>query len=80
MYLYDAISFLENSQKKVTKVLVHTLYNIVRHCMDRKMDPLRLFIHGCLIGKKMRFKNIRYHAKGRTGRENRTVIQIKVVA
>lgn len=80
LYLYDAINFLEHSQKKVAKVLVHTLYNIVRHCIERKLDPLRLFIHGCLIGRKMRFKGIRYHAKGKSGRENKTIIQIKVLA
>lgn len=79
MYLYDAIVFLEQSQKKVCKLMVPTLYNIVRHAMQKKLDPFRLYIHGCIIGKTMRFKGIRYHAKGRGGREERDICQIRVI-
>jgi len=67
-YLYDAINFLENSEKKVGKIMLKTLYSMVRHAIERGFDPFRVFIHGFVIGKTMRFKGIRYHAKGKSGR------------
>ena len=32
-YLYDAINILERSQKKVGKIMVRTLYAMVRHAI-----------------------------------------------
>ena len=47
--------------------MLPTFYNLVKHAVDQGKDPLRLFVHGCIIGKTRRFKGIRYHAKGKTG-------------
>lgn len=78
-YLFDAISIAENSKKKVAKLIFKTLNNLVRHAIDRDFDPLRLYIHGIIIGKTMRYKGIRYHAKGKTGREKKDICQVKVI-
>lgn len=56
-----------------------TLFNLIRHALDRGYDPLRLFIHGIEIGKTQRYKGLRYHAKGRSGREKRDFCQVKVI-
>ena len=79
LYLHDAILTAQSSEKKVAKLIIPTLYNLIRHAIDRKYDPVRLFIHGFLIGKTQRYKNIRYHAKGKSGREKRDFCQVKVV-
>lgn len=78
-YIMDAINELERSHKKVAKLMVPTFYNLIKHAQDQGKDPLRLFVHGCIIGKTQRFKNIRYHAKGKTGREKRDMCQVKVI-
>lgn len=67
-YLYDAVLDLQLSQKKVCKVMLPALHNAVRHAVDRGLDPFKLFIHGVIIGKKMRFRGVRFHAKGKSGR------------
>lgn len=79
LYLYDAIAKLGQSQKKVSKLMIPTLYNIVRHAIQKGLDPVRLFIHGVIVGKTMRFKGIRYHAKGKGGREEKDICQIKII-
>lgn len=48
--------------------MVPTFYNIIRHAVDQGKHPLRLYVHGIIIGKTMRYKGIRYHARGKTGR------------
>lgn len=78
-YLYDAILHLQQSPKKVCKLMLPTFFNCVRHAKDKGLDPLRLYVHGVIIGKTMRFKGLRYHAKGKSGRENKTICQIKVI-
>lgn len=79
LYLHDAILYCQHSEKKVAKLILPTLFNLIRHAIDREMDPFRLFIHGILIGKTIRYKGIRYHAKGRGGREKKDICQVKVV-
>lgn len=64
----DALAILENSHKKVPKAVVRVLYNLVRHAFEKGLDPVRLYIHGAIIGKTRRFKGIRFHAKGKSGR------------
>jgi ribosomal protein L22 len=48
--------------------MVRTFYNAVDHAKNKGLNPLRLWIHGCLIGKKQRYRGVRYHAKGRGAR------------
>lgn len=67
-YLYDAILSLQQSPKKVCKLMIPTFFNCIRHAVEKGLDPIRLFVHGVIIGKTMRFKGIRYHAKGKSGR------------
>ncbi len=78
-YILDAILALQNSQKKVSKLMIPTLVNSIRHAAQKGLDPFRLYIHGVIVGKKMRFKGIRFHAKGKSGREVKTVCQIKII-
>ena len=59
--------------------MLPTFYNLVKHAADQGKDPLRLFVHGCIIGKTRRFKGIRYHGRAKTGREKTDVCQIKVI-
>jgi len=43
-----------------------TMWNLIDHAKNYKgMVPIRLFIHGVLIGKTKRYFGIRYQAKGR---------------
>lgn len=67
------------SQKKVPKLLVRTLYNLLDHAKCKGLNPLRLWVHGCIIGKTKRYKGIRYHAKGRGCRKIRDFCQVKVI-
>jgi large subunit ribosomal protein L22 len=78
-YLYDAIARLQGSHKKVAKLMLPTLFNLVRHAVEKGRDPLRLYIYGALIGKTKRYKLIRYHAKGRHGLMKRDYCQIRIV-
>lgn len=78
-YLYDAIVTLEQSQKKVAKLMVPTLYNLVGHAISKNLDPFRLYIHGAIIGKTTRFRGIRYHAKSKSGAEHKTICQVKII-
>jgi ribosomal protein L22 len=64
-HVFDAIAQLENSQKKVAKLMIRTFYNLLDHAKNRGYNPLRLWVHGILIGKTQRYKSTRYHAKGR---------------
>jgi ribosomal protein L22 len=79
LYLYDAIATLQVSHKKVAKLMLPTLFNLVRHAIDQQRDPVRLYIHGVIIGKTQRYKMIRYHAKGKHGNMKRDVCQIKII-
>ena len=78
-YLYDAINELQQSHKKVARLMLPTFYNLVKHAIDQGRDPLRLFVHGCIIGKTQRFRGYRYHGKAKTGREEKEMCQIKVM-
>ena len=40
---------------------------------------MRLWLHGCIIGKTKRYKSVRYHAKGRGCREKTDFCQVKVI-
>jgi ribosomal protein L22 len=78
-YLYDAIASLQDSHKKVSRLMLPTLFNLVRHAMDKGLDPVRLYIHGAIIGKTKRYKSIRYHAKGKSGRQKKDFCQIRII-
>lgn len=65
LYILDAINILMNSHKKVAKLMVRTFWNLIDHAKQRGFDPMRLWVHGCLIGKTRRYFGVRYHAKGR---------------
>jgi ribosomal protein L22 len=43
------------------------------------MNPMRLWVHGCIIGKTKRYKSLRYHAKGKHGTEKKDFCQVKVI-
>lgn len=45
--------------------MVRTFWNLIDHAKQRGFDPMRLWVHGCLIGKTKRYFGVRYHAKGR---------------
>ena len=79
MHILDAIHYLECSHKKVAKLMVRTFYNLIDHAEHKGYNSLRLWVHGCLIGKTKRYKGTRYHAKGRGCREKRDFCQVKVV-
>jgi ribosomal protein L22 len=79
MHVLDAINTLERSHKKVAKVMVRTLYNLIDHAMEKGMNPTRLWVHGCLIGKTKRYRLTRYHAKGRGYRGKRDFCQVRVI-
>jgi ribosomal protein L22 len=49
--------------------MLPTLYNVARHAVQKNLNPVCLYIHGVIVGKKRRFRGIRFHAKGRGGRE-----------
>lgn len=59
--------------------MVRTLYNLMDHAKQRGLNPLRLWVHGCIIGKTKRYRGIRYHAKGRGCREKTDFCQVKVI-
>lgn len=79
LYVLDAIHVLQQSQKKVAKLMIATFYNLINHALDRDYDPTRLFVHGVIIGKTRRYKGVRYHAKSKRGMENKDFCQVKVV-
>jgi len=79
LHIFDAIHELENSRKKVAKLMIKTLYNMVDHAKQRDFNVLRLWVHGCIIGKTQRYKGVRYQAKGRGFREKRDFCQVKVI-
>ena len=60
--------------------MLRTFYNLIDHAKSRNYNPLRLWIHGCIIGKTQRYKGVRYHAKGRGNREKRDFCQVKIIA
>lgn len=68
-YIFDAILQLQQSQKKVSKLMIPTLFNIVHHAIHKGYDPKLLFVHGYIIGKTIRMRGVRYHAKMKSGRE-----------
>jgi len=45
--------------------MIPTFYNLIDHARQKGLNPYRLFVHGCIIGKTKRYKGVRYHAKGR---------------
>ena len=47
--------------------------------MIKGKDPLRLFVHGCIIGKQKRYRSLRYHAKMKRGMQTTDMIQVKVL-
>lgn len=59
--------------------MIPVLNNCLRHAKEKGLEPIRLYVHGVIIGKSVRFKGIRYHARGKSGRENKTLCQIKVI-
>jgi ribosomal protein L22 len=59
--------------------MIRTLWNLLDHAKQRGFDPMRLWVHGCLIGKTKRYFNVRYHAKGRGSREKRDFCKVKVI-
>jgi ribosomal protein L22 len=59
--------------------MVPTCYNIIQNAIKRGLDPFKLFIHGAIIGKTKRFRGVRYHAKSKSGREHRTICQVKII-
>jgi ribosomal protein L22 len=79
MYVLDAINTLMNSHKKVAKVMIRTFWNLLDHAKQRDFDPMRLWVHGCLIGKTKRYFGVRYHAKGRGSKEKRDFCRVKIV-
>ena len=78
-HILDAIHTLECSHKKVAKLMVRTFYNLIDHAKNRGFNPLRLWVHGCIIGKTQRYKHTRYHAKGKGCREKKDFCQVKVI-
>jgi ribosomal protein L22 len=68
LYVIDAINALLASHRKPAKLMVRTLWNLLDHAKARNYDPMRLWVHGCLIGKTKRYFNVRYHAKGKGSR------------
>ena len=78
-HVLDAINRLQRSQRKVAKVLVRTFYNHIDHAKRKGLNPTRLWVHGCLIGKTKRYKGVRYAARGRGFREKRDFCQVKVI-
>ena len=79
LHVFDAIHELENSRKKVAKLMIKTFYNMIDHAKQRDFNVLRLWVHGCIIGKTQRYKGVRYQAKGRGFREKRDFCQVKVI-
>jgi hypothetical protein len=67
------------SQKKVPKLLIRTFYNLLDHAKARGFSILKLWVHGCIIGKTKRYRGLRYHAKGRGNREKRDFCQVKII-
>lgn len=59
--------------------MIRTFYNLIDHAKNRGYNILRLWVHGCIIGKTQRYKGVRYHAKGRGNREKRDFCQVKVL-
>jgi ribosomal protein L22 len=78
-HILDAINRLEKSHRKVAKLMKRTFYNLIDHAERRGMNPLRLWVHGCIIGKTKRYKSLRYHARGRGYREKKDFCQVKVI-
>ena len=40
---------------------------------------MRLWVHGCIIGKTKRYKSVRYHAKGKGCKEKKDFCQVRVI-
>lgn len=51
-HIFDVLRILSMSHKKVAKLMTATARNVLRHSMERGLDPTRLFLHGCIIGNK----------------------------
>lgn len=59
--------------------MVKTFYNLIDHAIRKNLNPNRLWVHGCLIGKTKRYRLTRYHAKGRGFRGKRDFCQVRVI-
>jgi ribosomal protein L22 len=70
---------LTSSHKKVAKLLAPTLFGILTNARLRGLDLHRLFVDSVLIGKQRRYPSIRYHAKGKSGRMETDICQVKVI-
>lgn len=79
LHIATAIYTLEQSEKKVAKLLLPTLYGLLSTARLRGLQLHRIFIHRVLIGKQRRFASIRYHAKGKSGRMETDLCCVKVI-
>ena len=78
-HVLDAIQRLETSSRKVCKLLIKTFYNMLNHAEQKGVNPMRLWVHGYILGKTKRWKGLRDHAKGRGCREKRDYCQVKII-
>jgi len=59
--------------------MVKTFYNLIDHAQRQGLNPLRLWVHGCIIGKTKRYRHVRFHARGKGCREKKDFCQVKVI-
>lgn len=59
--------------------MVRTFYNLIDHARHKGLNPMRLWVHGCIIGKTKRYKSVRYHAKGKGCKEKKDFCQVRVI-
>jgi len=59
--------------------MVKTMYNLFDHAKCRGLNPMRLWVHGYVIGKTKRYRSVRYAAKGRGYNEKRDFCQVKII-
>lgn len=45
--------------------MVKTMYNLFDHAKVQGLNPMRMWVHGYVIGKTKRHRSVRYAAKGR---------------
>lgn len=79
MYAYDAISSLLGARSKAAEMIANTIKQTLNHAKCKGYREERMFIHGIMVGRQRRFKQVRYHGRARHGTLKRNIVQLRVI-
>lgn len=79
--VFEAMDRLASMKTRGSNYAMRTLKMVVEHTKSRNWDLNRVFVAHAMVGRHTRVRGIRYHGKGRTGKEtsDRSQIIFKLV-